>query len=207
MLNKEAQDLLAASINKAARRLQNLTDALDRSVSFYLPKHKEKWSKFNQLKNLLQFSATGKDTSVPDCLGIVLNALEFDAAEAREAKLRYHRISKTVHPDHGGSDELFKIASLAYKARDLRLLDILSKAVSENITFEQALSLLDVRIYAAISQLQAKPAFKLLKLDPASGKNGIINSAYDYAEAMLDQLISALQIIILQGDKNAQECK
>ena len=204
MLNKQAQEDLAASINKAAKKLQNLTDALDRSVSFYLPKHEEKWSKFNQLKNLLQLSATGKETSVPDCLGIVLNALEFDAAEAREAKLRYHRISKEVHPDHGGSENLFKIASLAYKARDLHLLDVLFKAVSESITFEQALSLLNVRINAAISQIQAKPAFKLLKLDPASGKHGIIKQAYEYAEVMLDQLISALQIILLQGDKNAQ---
>lgn len=204
MLNKQAQEDLAASINRAAKKLQNLTDALDRSVSFYLPKHEEKWSKFNQLKNLLQLSATGKETSVPDCLGIVLNALEFDAAEAREAKLRYHRISKEVHPDHGGSENLFKIVNLAYKSRDLHLLDILFKAVSESITFEQALSLLNVRINAAVSQLQAKPAFKLLKLDPASGKHGIIKQAYEYAEVMLDQLISALQIILLQGDKNAQ---
>ena len=204
MLDKEAQDSLAASISGAAKNLKNLLDALDRATQFYLPKHEDKWSQFNKLKNLLQFSATGKDTSVPDCLGVVLNVLEFDAAEAREAKLRYMKLAKATHPDHNGSDELFKIAYLAYKSRDLRLLDLLCKAVYEEIESSLVLSMVKTRIHATISQLQARPAFKLLKLDPAAGKHGIIKQAYDFAEVMLDELISALQIIILQGDKNAE---
>lgn len=203
MLNKEAQDSLAASISGAAKNLKNLLDALDRSIQFYLPKHEDKWSQFNKLKNLLQLSSTGKDTSVSDCLGIVLNTLEFDAAQARESKLRYRKLAKVIHPDHNGSDELFKIAHLAYKSRDLRLLDLLCKAVYEEIDSKEVLSILKTRLNATISQIQSKPAFKLLKLDVSSGKDGINEQALAYAESMLDKLIATLQVILLQGDKNA----
>lgn len=203
MLNKEAQDFLAASLTGAARSLQNLLDALDRSVQFYLPKHEEKWNQFNKLKNLLQLSSTGKETSVSDCLGVVLNTLEFDAAQAREAKLRYRKLAKVVHPDHNGSEALFKVVHLAYKSRDLKLLDILCKAVYEEIDSKEVLSILKTRLNATISQIQSKPAFKLLKLDASSGKDGVNEHALAYAESMLDKLIATLQVILLQGDKNA----
>lgn len=199
MLNYEQQEQLAASLEQAASQVKNLIDAMDRSVSYYLPLHTDKWEKFNRLKNVLELSASGKSTSVPDLYGVVLNTLEFDAGYALEAKKRYRRLAK-CHPDHGGSSNLFAICNLAYKSRDLRLLDLLIKALYEQISLEDAALIINSRTYAFIQQQHAKPAFKLLQLDKHSGKNGCIIAARDYAEQMLDNLIEALGIIILKGN-------
>lgn len=200
ILSKEEQDKLAAKVTSAASKLEQLVLAIDRAVSFYLPLHEEKWRKFNNLKNLLQFNASNKETSVPDCYGIVLNTLEFDAAEAREAKIRFMKLARVLHPDRGGSASLFHIAELAYKARDLILLDALLKSVYNND--ETALSAVSRRLQAAISQTRAKPAFKLLMLDQAAGKFGLKQDAADFAEKILDNLIESLAYILLTGDNH-----
>lgn len=199
MLNYEQQEQLAASVKQAASQVENLVSAMDRSVSYYLPLHADKWEKFNRLKNVLQLSASGKSTSVPDLYGVVLNTLEFDAGSALEAKKRYRKLAK-CHPDHGGSANLFAICDLAYKSRDLRLLDLLIKALYEQISLEDAALIVNSRAYAFIQQQHAMPAFRLLQLDKHSGQNGCIIAARDYAEQMLDNLIEALGIIILKGN-------
>ena len=199
MLNYEQQEKLAASVKQAASQVNNLVSAMDRSVSYYLPLHTDKWEKFNRLKHLLSLSSTGKKTSVPDLYGVVLNTLEFDAGSALEAKKRYRKLAK-CHPDHGGSANLFSICALAYRARDLRMLDLLNKALYEQISLEDAELIINTRAYAFIQQQRAMPAFRLLQLDKHSGKNGCIIAARDYAEQMLDNLIEALGIIILKGN-------
>lgn len=201
VLSKEDQDFLAAKISSAARNLDHLYAATDKVLSFYLPLHKAKYRQYLGLRDLVQLSATSKKTSVPDYYGVVLNTLETDPAQAREAQLRYRKLAKQLHPDMNGSSELFHIAHTAYKARDLNLLDLLNKAVYKQIELDEVISLISSRIQAKISMLHSSPAFKLLKLDTAAGKNGIIPAAEAYAEAILDTLISNLGISLLNGDK------
>lgn len=201
VLSKEEQDLLAAKIEFAAKNLDHLYSAIDKALNFYLPLHEEKWSKYNRLRNSLQLSATGKKTSVPDYYGIVLNITEVDAAQAREAQIRYRQLVKCLHPDHGGSEALFHIAHTAYKARDIHLLSLLNDAAYCKTELAEVVSLINTRVQARISILHSSPGFKLLKLDPAVGKDGIISSAKAYAETILDKLITTLGISLLNGDK------
>lgn len=201
ILSKDDQDFLAAKISSAARNLDHLYAATDKVLSFYLPLHEAKYRRYLGLRDLVQFSANSKDTSVPDYYGVILNTIEVDPAQAREAQIRYRKLAKQLHPDMNGSPELFHIAHTAYKARDLNLLDLLNKAVYKQIDLDEVISLINTRIQAKVSMLHSSPAFKLLKLDPAVGKNGIMPSAKAYAEAILDTLISNLGISLLDGDK------
>lgn len=186
MLDKDDQDRLAAKIEKAASQLSALIDAVDRAVSFYLPLHAEKWKEFNDLKNLLQLSAVGKETSVPDLYGVVLEGLDVDAAQVREAQIRYRKLAKATHPDLGGSDRLFKIVKLAYLAKDLNLLYILTEAVYNKLSIELAVLAVNRRIFAIESIVKSKPSYKLLQLDVAAGKSGVVDKASYFASDMLD---------------------
>ena len=80
------------------------------------------------------------------------------------------------------------------------MLDLLIKALYEQISLEDAALIVNSRAYAFIQQQHAMPAFRLLQLDKHSGQNGCIIAARDYAEQMLDNLIEALGIIILKGN-------
>lgn len=202
-LSKEEQDSLVAVIDQAARGLENLLAATDRALAFYLPKHEEKWSKYQNLRNTLQLSATGKATSVPDYYGVILNTLETDPAQAREAQVRYRQLAKVLHPDHQGSAALFHICTVAYKSRDLHLLDLLNQAIYKKLDLSIVEKSINRRTQAQISVIHASPAYKLLKLDPAAGKHGIIKQALDYSEEILDKLIITLGVSLLNGDKDA----
>lgn len=201
-LSREDQDKLAVAVLAASRQVDQLFSAIDRSLSYYFALHEEKFTRFNELKHLLQFSATGKATSIPDTYGIILETTEFDSAEALQIRTLFRQLAKVTHPDHNGSECLFKIVHTAYKAKDLSLIRALYDAIFNKTSLSDATRIINTRLQAVISQTRARLPYKLLSKDYYNGRNGCVDAAKDFAEVMLDTYIETLQIILLNGDKN-----
>lgn len=201
MLNLEQQNELAKVLERKTHPLKNLVNSLDKVIAFYFDLHDEKLQKLRNLKSNLAVDASGKSTSIPDYFGVILKPAEVDRAEAHRCRACYHHIAKIVHPDHGGSADLFNIVRLAYQSRDMQLLDILYKAVQCDKIDLNTVKTVNERCNALISQLRTHACFKLIQLDPYLGTKGVNEQAKEEAGKILDKLIAGLTILLLKGNQ------